>query len=476
MSRGLPLLIQGGMGVAVSDWRLARAVSLTGEMGVVSGTAIENVMVRRLQLGDPGGHTRRALSRYPVPEVADKILDRYFIEGGKAAGERFRQTPIGSAEPSRNLSDLLVAASFVEVNLAGEGHSGLVGINFMEKIQTPMLTSIYGAMLAGVDYVLVGAGIPRSLPAVLNRLADGLPVEMKLDVKGASREDTHVSRFDPTEALRGSAPALKRPTFLAIISSHILASMLATKIDVPVDGFIVEAPTAGGHIAPPRGRPALSDTGEPVYGERDVPDLAAIRDLGLPFWLAGGFVRSDQVREAVGLGAAGVQIGTPFAYCEESGFDADVKRRVVEMSRQGVARVFTDPVASPSGFPFKVVELEETLSDPGVYAGRERSRCQLGYLRTAYQRDDGQLGWRCPAEPVEDYVGKGGDARDTVGRKCLCNALMANVGLGQVQHCGASEKMLITSGEMLAEVAGFLPAGETSYTARDVVDQLVPGS
>lgn len=476
MSRGLPLLIQGGMGVAVSDWRLARAVSLTGEMGVVSGTAIENVMVRRLQLGDPGGHTRRALNRYPVPEVADKILDRYFIEGGKSAGERFRQTPIGSAEPSRNLSDLLVAASFVEVNLAGEGHSGLVGINFMEKIQTPMLASIYGAMLAGVDYVLVGAGIPRSPPAVLNRLADGLPVEMKLDVKGASREDTHVSHFDPTESLRGSAPALKRPTFLAIISSHILASMLATKIDVPVDGFIVEAPTAGGHIAPPRGRPALSDTGEPIYGERDVPDLAAIRDLGLPFWLAGGFVRSDQVREAVGLGAAGVQVGTPFAYCEESGFDAEVKRRVVEMSRQGVARVFTDPVASPSGFPFKVVELEETLSDPGVYAGRERSRYQLGYLRTAYQREDGQLGWRCPAEPVEDYVRKGGDARDTVGRKCLCNALMANVGLGQVQHCGASEKMLITSGEMLAEVAGFLPAGKTSYTARDVVDQLVPGS
>ncbi|MBT3687389.1 MAG: nitronate monooxygenase, partial [Actinobacteria bacterium] len=63
MSRGLPLLIQGGMGVAVSDWRLARAVSLTGQLGVVSGTAIESVMVRRLQLGDPGGHTRRAMSR-----------------------------------------------------------------------------------------------------------------------------------------------------------------------------------------------------------------------------------------------------------------------------------------------------------------------------------------------------------------------------------------------------------------------------
>jgi NAD(P)H-dependent flavin oxidoreductase YrpB (nitropropane dioxygenase family) len=182
------------------------------------------------------------------------------------------------------------------------------------------------------------------------------------------------------------------------------------------------------------------------------------------------------VREAVRLGATGVQIGTPFAYCEESGFDADLKGRVIEMSRQGGARVFTDPVASPSGFPFKVVELEGTLSDPEVYANRERGRCELGYLRTAYQRDDGQLGWRCPAEPVEDYVRKGGDTGDTVGRKCLCNALMANVGLGQVKECGSSEKMLITSGDMLEDVAGFLPTGETSYAARDVVDQLLPGS
>ncbi len=470
----LPMLIQGGMGVAVSDWRLARAVSVAGQLGVVSGTALESVMVRRLQLGDPGGHTRRALGQYPVPAVADSILDRYYIEGGKPANQRFVQTPLGRAEQSGNLLDLLVASNFVEVHLAREGHSGPVGINYMEKIQTPLLASVYGSMLAGVDYVLVGAGIPKVLPAAIDRLAEGLPVEMKLDVRGASGGDHYVSRFDPAAAMRGEGQTLKRPMFLAIVSSHILATMLAAKIDVPVDGFIVEAPVAGGHNAPPRGRPQLSETGEPVYGERDVPDLAAIRDLGLPFWLAGGYDDPDKVREALELGAAGVQVGTPFAYCEESGFDTDVKRRVLDLSRNGTATVFTDPVASPSGFPFKVVDLEGTLSDPAVYAGRERERCELGYLRTAYRREDGQLGWMCPAEPVKDYVRKGGDPGDTVGRKCLCNALLANVGLGQVQHGGATEKMLLTSGDMVSDVARFLPPGEASYTAEDVVGRLVP--
>jgi len=63
----LPRLIQGGMGVGVSSWRLARAVASRGHLGVVSGTAIDAVFVRRLQDGDPGGHLRRAMARFPVP-------------------------------------------------------------------------------------------------------------------------------------------------------------------------------------------------------------------------------------------------------------------------------------------------------------------------------------------------------------------------------------------------------------------------
>jgi nitronate monooxygenase len=69
----------------------------------------------------------------------------------------------------------------------------------------------------------------------------------------------------------------------------VLALTLARKANGRVDGFVVEGPTAGGHNAPPRGKLQLNDLGEPVYGERDRVDLTKLRDLGLPFWLAGGY-------------------------------------------------------------------------------------------------------------------------------------------------------------------------------------------
>jgi NAD(P)H-dependent flavin oxidoreductase YrpB (nitropropane dioxygenase family) len=374
---------------------------------------------------------------------------------------------------SRHVEDLLVASNFVEVFLAKEGHGNPVGINYLEKLQVPTLPSLYGAMLAGVDYVLMGAGIPRAIPGILDRLSVGLEVELKIDVKGATEETEQYSRFDPAEFTDGVLPPVGRPAFLAIVSSHILATMLAKKVEAQVDGFIVEAPTAGGHNAPPRGRGELTEDGEPLYGERDVPDLEVIKDLGLPFWLAGSRAEPEQVVDALELGAAGVQVGTAFAFCEESGFEGKLKRTVLELSEAGEARVFTDPVASPTGFPFKVAQLEDTIATEEAYKERPRV-CDLGYLRSAYRRDDGSIGWRCASEPIEDFLEKGGAIEETVGRKCLCNALMANVGLGQVQTNGYVEPRLITSGDDIATVARFLRPGEETYRAADVLDYLLP--
>ena len=70
--RPKPVIIQGGMGAAVSDWRLAKTVSLAGQLGVVSGTALDVILTRRLQMGDPGGHIRRALAAFPLPALLPK--------------------------------------------------------------------------------------------------------------------------------------------------------------------------------------------------------------------------------------------------------------------------------------------------------------------------------------------------------------------------------------------------------------------
>ena len=99
----LPPIIQGGMGVAVSDWRLANAVARTGQLGVVSGTAIDVMCVRRLQDGDPGGHVRRALAAFPVPRIAEQLVETYHLDGGRGDGVPYRNIPMFSARPARRL-------------------------------------------------------------------------------------------------------------------------------------------------------------------------------------------------------------------------------------------------------------------------------------------------------------------------------------------------------------------------------------
>lgn len=471
----LPRIIQGGMGAGVSGWRLANAVSRAGGLGIVAGTALDVILARHLQIGDPGGHLRRALNAFPVPGVAERILDRYFVEGGKPEHAPFKSKPMLSASPSRALTELTVTANFVEVFLAREGHANPVGINYLEKIQLPTLPSLFGAMLAGVGYVCMGAGIPAAIPGILDRLAAKLPVELRLDVAGAEHGETFVTRFDPSELMQGKAPELVRPRFLAIVSTDIVASILLRKSSGTIDGFVIEGPTAGGHNAPPRGRAGTSPEGEPVYGPRDLPDLATIRSFGLPFWLAGSRAEPEHLEEALAQGAAGIQVGTAFAFAEESGIDPLWKAKIIAMSRADEARVFTDPVASPTGFPFKVLRVGGTLSDASVSEARER-RCDLGYLRHAYRRGDGSIGWRCPAEDALDFVAKGGDAADTVGRKCVCNGLLANIGLGQTRPDGEREPPIFTSGDDVANVARLLAPGRSSYRAADVVEYLLAPS
>jgi NAD(P)H-dependent flavin oxidoreductase YrpB (nitropropane dioxygenase family) len=467
------VIIQGGMGVGVSGWPLALAVSRAGQLGVVSGTGLAVVLARRLQEGDPGGHLRRAMGHFPVPGVAGRVLDRYFLPEGRPDGQGFRLSPMPQLRMSVPLTELTVVANFVEVFLAKEGHGGAVGINYLEKIQVAALPSIYGAMLAGVGYVLMGAGIPRWIPGVLDAFSRGEAVELKVDVDDAGADDRFVSRFSPAEFCGGTALAPYRPKFLAVISSATLAMTLARKSNGRVDGFVVEGSGAGGHNAPPRGPMQLNERGEPSYGPKDAVDLGKIRELGLPYWLAGGFGHPDKLARALADGASGVQVGTAFAFCQESGVSRALKLKVLEQVRTGSAKVFTDPAASPTGFPFKVVQVGGTLSDEANYTRRRRT-CDLGYLRKPYRRPDGTVGYRCSAEPVEDFVRKGGDPADTVGRKCVCNALFGTIGLGQVNpETGDEELPLVTAGDDLNSLGRFLGAGQAEYTAADVVAYLL---
>src|ERR1700687_3475784 len=180
----LPRIIQGGMGVGVSNWRLAQAVSKLGQLGVVSGTALDQVFVRRLADGDIGGYMRPGLDAFPFPDMARRLWQEYFVPGGKPAGAPYPTTPMHQRRDPRKLIELCMVANFVEVFLAREGHKNSVGVNFLEKVQPAHLASIYRATLAGVGYVLMGAGIPLHIPGVLDNFAANRPAEYKLAVSG----------------------------------------------------------------------------------------------------------------------------------------------------------------------------------------------------------------------------------------------------------------------------------------------------
>lgn len=458
------------MGIAISNWRLARTVAEEGQLGVVSGTAIDSVHSRILQDGDEGGLLRNVYKKFPFQEIAQRVIDRWFSPNGRAEDAPYRPIPQFTDKSNKTLEELTVMSCFGEVALAKEENPNRqVGINLLDKVRIPQMPSLYGAMLAGVDYVLMGAGIPRHVPGVLDKLAEGQPATMKFEVEGGEEQEI---TFDPSEFLGQPAPKLKRPKFLAIITSATLAISLAKKASGKVDGFVVETAIAGGHNAPPRGPMQFDAEGQPVYGPRDVPELEKIAAVGLPFWIAGGYATAEKLAEAKAAGAVGVQIGTAFACCRESGMAPSLRQKLINLAKAHAIRVFTDPFASPTGFPFKISQVEDTLSEKSVYESRKRI-CDLGYLRHAYKRADGSLGFRCASEPVGDYVRKGGKVEDTEKRMCLCNGLLAAAGFGQIRKGGIVESMVSTAGDSLYDIVRFLKDGADSYSALDVLESLL---
>ncbi len=474
LSLTLPTIIQGGMGVAISNWRLARTVSQLGQLGVVSGTGISRILASRLMDGDTSGLMRHALAKFPLAEPVQNILIRYFIPGGKALDEPYKSQPVPTLNPPKFLDEITAIANFVEVFLAKENHNGMVGINLLEKIQLPNLASLYGAMLAGVDYVLMGAGIPTQVAGILDRLANHEPVSYRLDVEGAGSDDIRI-HFDPERIFPGITKLLgklKRPKFLPIISSTSLAQALIRRSEGTIDGFVVEGPTAGGHNAPPRGAIKLNDQGEPIYGDKDIVDLEKMKQFGLPFWLAGSYGHPKQLKRARDAGATGIQVGTAFSLCDESGMETELKKQVLQQVLMQEVQVFTSPNASPTGFPFKIANVPNTMADQDLYNSRKRI-CDISLLRTVFKDSEGVINYRCAAEPVEDYLAKGGKVEDTVGRTCLCNNLIATAGFPQRRKDGYVEVPIVTFGDDIGTISQFIKPGQISYTAKDVIDKLL---
>ena len=178
----------------------------------------------------------------------------------------------------------------------------------MRKVERPLPWALYGAMLAGAAYVLVGAGSPDEIPAMIEKLSRHEPTAMSFKVYG-SRSDSgnFYATVRPEALLGGAAPAMETPKFLAIVSSFGLADALAGNPATRPYGFVVESSEAGGHSAAPA-KMRFDAAGQPllVYTEQDQADIGAIAGIGLPSgWRL--LRQSCAPARSQALGASGVQ-------------------------------------------------------------------------------------------------------------------------------------------------------------------------
>lgn len=458
-------IISGGMGVGVSGPKLAAMVSKLGGLGTLSGVAADRWLAFKLQHGDPDGKIRNALSRFPFKKTAENIINKFYVEGGIDGDQPYKTLPMFTFKTPKILIDLTICANFVLVLLAKEACAAPINMNYLEKIQMPHVYSFTGAMLAGVDYITMGAGIPLQVPGILDNLSNCKPAVYRVTIEGSSDPEPLV--FNPAEHFGEELPKLKRPGFFPIISSNLLADVFMSKSSGSIEGFIVELPTAGGHNAAPRGKYHLNENGEPLYGIKDEIVFEKIVKHNRPFWIGGSFASPEQLTHAMSLGAKGIQAGTIFALAEESGLKKVYKDNIRKLAYSNRLQVKTDLHASPTGFPFKVIQMEGTLSDQDIYQNRQRI-CDQGFLSTPYKRADGIIGFRCASEKVEQYIRKGGTLEETAERRCLCNGLIAASELPY-----PDEPPILTLGDDTSFLRHLMKHEDDIYTVEDAMNYLL---
>ena len=371
--RELLPLVQGGMGVGISAHRLAGSVAAQGAVGTLSAIALRrphpDLMARTSGL-EPG------------PE-AKALIDEVNLEALRREIAAARQLAAGR---------------------------GLLAVNVMRAV-SEYAPLVRASLEAGIDAVVVGAGLPLDLPEL-------------------AREHPNVALIPILSDARGIALVVKK---------------WERKQRIP-DAIVIEHPRwAGGHL----GAAKIEDLGDTRFDfERVIPEaLAFLRGAGIerevPLIAAGGIRTFEDIARLQSMGAAAVQLGTPFVATEECDAHPNFKQ-VLASAREEDMIEFT----SVAGLPARAVATKWLRNYLAALPRLQESvhkkvRCTLAWdcLAQCGLRD-GLPGW---------------------GQFCIDQRLAAAMR-------GEVDKGLFFRG------AGALPFGERIATVRALIERLLtPG-
>ena len=323
-------IIQGGMGVGVSLYPLAKAVAREGGLGIVSSACIDRLVSKR----------------------NDKKVNTY-------------------------------EAVYEEISLS-KTPGGFAGINIMGALARDFNESVKGALDAGADAIISGAGLPLNLPAI------------------QPPKDT---------------------ALIPIVSSARALDIICKKwekLGYRPDAVVLEGPLAGGHLG-------FRIDQVDLESNRLENLLPPVKDMAIKFGdfpviVAGGIYTHEDIVRFMNAGADGVQMGTRFLATEESSATAAYKEAVVQAREQDI--VVAHRPGSPCGLPFRVIKQSP------MYASSLRQlrkpKCDKGYV---LMKDAEGKFTVCPAkEDNKDYF-------------CICNGLLSSAGYNP-----AEEEALYTVG------------------------------
>jgi len=326
--RKLLPIVQGGMGVGISAHRLAGSVAALGGVGTIS-----SVDLRRHH-----------------PDLMERTAHLAVTEEAKPA-----------TKAAINAANLEAIDREIAAARKISGGRGLLAINVMRAV-SEYAASVTRALEAGIDAVVVGAGLPLDLPDLAQDHPKAMLVPILSDARGV----------------------------------QLIVRKWERKKRVP-DAIVIEHPRlAAGHL----GAAKISDLNDTRFDfENVIPQsLEFLRSAGLegqvPLIAAGGIRNFEDIARLQALGAAGVQLGTPFAVTQECDAHDEFKRMLAEARDEDMVE-FT----SVAGLPARAVGthwLKNYLkAEPKLQlVAHAKSRCNRAFdcLAQCGLRD-GLAGW-----------------------------------------------------------------------------------